>query len=159
MPPPIVVIPELAAGRPKPVTRELAACARRLSAMVGGEVMAVVPGEDPAEAAAATSEAAGCPVLAVRVPGLTAFNGDSYRRVLAGVLAGLAPRYILAAHTAQGLDFGPALAAELDAACISAVESLGFENGAPVFVRPVYGGKFCAHLSSGAATTIVSVQP
>ena len=65
----------------------------------------------------------------------------SARRVLAGVLAELAPRFILVAHTSQGLDFGPALAGELEAGCITAVESLGFENGAPVFVRPRLRGQ------------------
>ncbi len=160
MPSPIVVIPEIAAGRLKPVAFELAACARRLQAMVGGEVTAVVPAEDPEGPAAAMAAAPfGCPVTAVKVPGLTAGSGDAARRVLAGVLAKLTPRFILVAHTSQGLDFGPALAGELEAGCITAVESLGFENGAPVFVRPVYGGKFCAHLAATAATTLLTVQP
>jgi electron transfer flavoprotein alpha subunit len=160
MQPLIVVIPEIsAAGRLKPVAFELAACARRLKALVGGEVKAVVPAEDPSGPAAAMAAPGGCAAVAVSVPGLTAYNGDVTRRVLAGVLAGLAPRYVLVAHTSQGLDFGPALAGATGAACITAVEALELENGAPVFVRPVHGGKFCAHLASEAATTLLTIQP
>ena len=70
MPPSIVVIPEIAAGRLKPVTFELAACARRLQAMVGGSVTAAGAGRGPGGPAAAMAAApAGCPVVAVKVPG------------------------------------------------------------------------------------------
>jgi electron transfer flavoprotein alpha subunit len=160
MEPLIVVIPDTAAGRMASSLAELTACARRLAAESGGSIKAVLVGGEAAALERATAGTGGAyPALAVVVPGLEGYNGDIFRAALCEVLAPMAPRYVLAAHSSQGLDFAPALAVGLHAACITGVESFHSEEGALVFVRPVYGGKFAAHLRSTAATTVLTIQP
>ena len=68
------------------------------------------------------------PGAAVRVPGLTSYNGEVYQSVLANLLGELEAAYVCSAHSSQGMDFSPALAVKLNAACITGVEDIKSTN-------------------------------
>jgi electron transfer flavoprotein alpha subunit len=159
MPPEIVVVAETSAGALAPVTLELCALARRLAAARPAPVRLIVLDEDPEELAALAARRCGAAVTAASVPGLSTFNGDRVLRALAAILADARPLYVIAAHSAKGLDFAPGLAARLAAGCITGVEALQIEGGRPAFIRSVYGGKFVARVAPTAETTVLTVQP
>ena len=88
----------------------------------------------------------GLDVTAVRIPGLTTYNGEVYKRVLADLLPELNAAYVCAAHSSQGMDFARALAVELNAACITGVEEILEIENRTWFVRSIFGSKALAHV-------------
>jgi electron transfer flavoprotein alpha subunit len=159
MPPEIVVIADTAAGAVQPATYELLACARLLSRIEKASVRVIAVGAAAESMAAEIARTGRCDVTALVVPGLNEFNGDIHRRVLEVVLGENRPRLICAAHSSRGIDFAPGLAARLGAACISGIESIAVENGRPVFIRAVFGGKFAARVTTSAAAVVLTILP
>jgi electron transfer flavoprotein alpha subunit len=130
-----------------------------LSRIEKAAVRVIAVGAEAESMAAEIARTGRCDVTAVVVPGLNEFNGDIHRRVLEVVLGEARPCFICAAHSSRGLDFAPGLAARLDAACISAVESIAVENERPVFIRAVFGGKFAARVTTSAAAVVLTILP
>ena len=154
----VVVIAEMGHGQLAPVTWELLSCAREICGLTGLLLRVVILGGEVGVVAGELA-ASGATVTAVQGPGLAAYRGEAWRKVLAGLLPEMRPAYILAAHTTQGLDFAPGLALGLGAACLSGVEWVEPGDGAPVFSRTAFHGKVVAQYASHQQTTLLTVQP
>lgn len=155
----IIVVTEHSEGQIRPVTYELIACALTLQQFKPQPIKVIILGDDVAGFAEEIAEISGQNVLAVQVPNLVRYNGETYRKLLAKLLIEYSAKYILAGHTSQGLDFAPALAAALHADCITGVEDI-FKNDSRIcFARPLYGGKIVAHVSPEAQMSILTIQP
>jgi len=155
----IVVIAEHADGRINPVTFELIAFAKKLPEAKSQAIQVVILGAEIQNLARIIADESGLDVMGLEVPGMPVYNGELYNRVLAEYFTGVAPLYVCIAHTSRGSDFAPALAIELNGACISGIEDvLTFEDGV-CFARPVYGGKIIAHIRPLAGTSILTIQP
>ena len=149
---PIAVIAEHFGGALRPVAWELLGAAAELST----DVISIIVGRE-IEAMAAELAAAGVDVLAIDAPAMPAYNGEIARAALAGALAELRPSGVLLAHTTQGLDLAPALAARLDAACLTAVD--GFAGGDEwLFRRAIRGGKL-NELIRAAPPIVLTISP
>jgi electron transfer flavoprotein alpha subunit len=159
MEPTIVIIAEHSAGKLMPITNELIACALKLQQIRPAAIRVVIVGEKIEGLAREIAQNSGLTVIAVQARGLTGYNGEAYRNLLNRELGGLRPSYILVAHTCGGLDFAPALAVDLGAACISGVENVFEEGGRICFSRPLYGGKIVAHVNPTSEATVVTIQP
>jgi electron transfer flavoprotein alpha subunit len=120
----IVAIVEHLRGQIKPVTHELVSCAKRLQQNTGSAIRAVILDDDPAALVREMADTWRLKVTAVRIPGLTTYNGEIYKRVLTDLLRELKAAYVCTAHSSQGMDFVPALSIELNAACITGVEDI-----------------------------------
>ena len=120
----IVVIVEHFSGQIKPVTHELVSCAQRLQKNTGLAIRAVILDAYPAALAREMADTWGFEVTAVRIPGLSSYNGEVYKSVLAGLLREFEAAYVCSAHSSQGMDFAPALSVELNAACIPVLKTL-----------------------------------
>jgi electron transfer flavoprotein alpha subunit len=155
----IIVIAEHMEGRVRPVTYELVECALRLQSTTTMPIKVFILGEDVADLAREIAESSGQDVSSVQVPGLAEYQGEVYRDLLEQLLKAENARYICVAHSSQGLDFGPALAVSLGADCITGVEDIYDHDGQLIFVRPIYGSKVVAHVSTRSETTLLSIQP
>jgi len=155
----IIVVAEHFEGQIKPVTYELVACAITLQQIKPLPIKVIILGDDVAGLAREIAEISGQDVLGVRVPHLIHYNGETYRELLAKLIIEYNAKFVLAAHTSQGLDFAPALAVALHADCISEVENIFKKNGRICFARPLYGGKVVAQINSEADTSILTIQP
>jgi len=154
----IAVIAEHADGRIKPVTFELIAFVKKLAEAKSLTIQVFVLGAEIQSLAQEIADVCGLDVEGFEIPGMPVYNGELYSRILAEHFAAARPHYICMAHTSQGADFAPALAIELNAACISGIEGvLTLENGV-CFARPVYGGKIIAHIQPLAQTSILTIQ-
>lgn len=156
---PIIVIAEHFNGDIKQVTYELIAFALKLQQIRGSAVKVIILGADVTECANEIAEKNGLEVTAVQVPGLITYNGEIYRNLLAKLMHDFHPSYICVAHTSQGLDFAPALAMMLDAACITGVDDVSMQRGHLCFARPLYGGKIVAHITIETETSVLTIQP
>lgn len=156
----ILIIAEHADGQVRPVTYELAAAASVLCReMVASDIEIVVIGEAVDDPAADIAVRTGMPVTAIQVPGLSAYNADTYKHVLAGLVSERKPSYVLTAHSTQGVDFLPGLAVRLGAACMTGVEAIVKEDSGLCFRRAVCGGKIMADIHSDSAMVMLTILP
>jgi electron transfer flavoprotein alpha subunit len=155
----IVVIVEHFAGQIKPVTHELISCAKRLQQNKASVIRAVILDADPAALAREMADTWGLGVTAVRVPGLTSYNGEIYKSVLADLLREFEAAYVCTAHSSQGMDFVPALSVELNAACITGVEDILEVENRTCFARSIFGAKAVVHVRPESDISILTIQP
>jgi electron transfer flavoprotein alpha subunit len=155
----IVVIVEHFSGQIKPVTHELVSCAQRLQKITALAIRAVILDTDPAGLAREMADTWGFEVTAVRIPGLSSYNGEVYKSVLAGLLREFEAAYVCSAHSSQGMDFVPALAVELNAACITGVEDIIEVENRTCFVRSIFGAKAVAYVQPQSDIAILTIQP
>jgi len=155
----IMVIAELFNGAVRPTTYELLGFAQKLQQQRPARIQILVLGEDIESVALALAQSTGEDVLGINAPRLSQYNGQVYQVVLHDVLNELPPDVICAAHSSQGWDFGPGLAARLKAACITGVNRVSAKDDKICFSRDIYGGKVSADIISTSKTTLVTVQP
>jgi len=155
----IVVIVEHFGGQIKPVSHELVTCAGRLQQNTAAAVKAVILDADPAKLAREMADTWGLEVIAVRISQLTSYNGEIYKSVLADLLRELKAAYVCTAHSSQGMDFAPALAVELNAACITGVEDILEVENRTCFARSIFGAKAVAHVRPEKDLSILTIQP
>jgi electron transfer flavoprotein alpha subunit len=154
----IVIIAEHAEGKLKPITFELAALALTLQQHKPGEVKAVILGNDVEEMALKLSQTTGLDVIGIEVPGLVSYHGEVYKTILNKLLGAFHPVYVCIAHTHQGLDFAPGLAVGIDAACITGVEQVVYENKCIYFSRAICNGKIIATVTADIEPVVVTLQ-
>ena len=142
-----------------PVSLEVMACARLLGDMLGLRVRLAVLGQGVATVAALAARATGSAVMAVEVPGLNVFHGETYRRVLAALLPAWEARVVVAAHTTSGLDWLPGMAARLGAACVTGVEGAAAIDGSLRLRRSTHFGKVVEEIEPRAWPLALTVQP
>ncbi len=155
----IIVIAEHADGQINPVTYELIAFAKKLQAQESLGISVIILGAEIQKPATEIAEISGMDVTGFDIPQLPDYNGEIYCRVLAEHLTAAPPVYVCVAQTSRGLDFAPALAVELDAACISGIEDILPDADGICFARPLFGGKSMAHIRPEAKTAVLTVQP
>jgi electron transfer flavoprotein alpha subunit len=155
----ILVVADHAQGKAKPAAYEAIACALQLRNFRQLRVLVVVIGDEPELPAREIAQETGLDIIAVQASGLAAYNGETHRAILGDLIDEFDPAYICAAHSSQGADFAPGLAARRGAACITAVERISLDQDRVVFARGASGGKLIAELVSTARLTVITVQP
>jgi electron transfer flavoprotein alpha subunit len=154
----IVVIAEHADGKVRPVTFEIIAFARKLQQLTSQAIRVLILGANVLNLAEEIANQSCLDVAALEVTNLHEYIGELYSRVLTEYLLANRPAYVCVAHSSQGQDFAPALAVELNAACISGIEGILFKEGI-VFARPLCGAKITAGIRSIGETAVLSIQP
>ncbi|BEQ14626.1 electron transfer flavoprotein subunit alpha/FixB family protein [Desulfoferula mesophila] len=154
----VVAIAELGPEGLAPVTWEVLACTRRVAAALGLDAAALVVGQDVESLAQEMACRSGLPAWAVEVAGLHGFHGEAQRRALAQALPRLEARVVLGAHSTSGLDWAPALAAEMEAAYIPGVEGLREGGERLGFWRSAHFGKLREALAPATWPLVLTVQ-
>jgi len=155
----IMVIGICTDGRVHPETYDLIAFGRRLQAFRPGTLGVCILGQDVGAAAREIARQGSVQVTAIECPGLSHYVSEPYGAVLAEEIAAAKPVFVAAAHTSEGWEWTPAVAARIGAGCICGVDGLTESQGRICFQKDVYGGKVKGLFASNTATTIISVQP
>ena len=134
----------------KPATLVVVAAAQA----IGGDIDVLVAGEGCGAVAEAASKVAG--VAKVLCADNAAYANQLAENV-AALVAELGANYshILTAHTTVGKNFLPRVAALLDVAQISDIQSV---ESADTFKRPIYAGNAIATVKSNDAIKVISVR-
>jgi electron transfer flavoprotein alpha subunit len=101
----------------------------------------------------------GIDVTAISGAGLTPYTDEVYREVLRREIQTLRPAYVLAPHTARSAEWAPALAAELECGCLSAIDGVRVGENGIGFQKDLYGGKVKGLFAPAAGTTFLTIQP
>jgi electron transfer flavoprotein alpha subunit len=157
---PIVVIAEHAEGRVRPVTYELTAFARDLQKeRPSSDIKIVVIGDAIDKAAEIMARKTGLSVFVIRVPGLSGYNAEIFKNILAEILTDWGPSHVCAAHSTQGLDFAPGLAVRLGAACVTGVAAIVKRDQGICFRRAICGGRVMADVHADGQMVLLTVLP
>ena len=150
----ILVLAEHRRGELREVSFEMLSAAAGL----GGEVVSVLLGSKADEMA---EKLAGyCDrVLYVNDPLFEGYNPENYQAVMKALIEQEKPKYVLVAHTAQGIDMAPALAVQMNMPYVTDVIGFKTENGVVRPVRTYYQGKVNAEYAlRGEAPYLITVR-
>ena len=151
----ILVVAEQRAGVVNAVTWETIAAAQK----TGLSVKLLVLGSDLDSAVASLTEAEVDEVLVVEHDLLEPYTSDAFVAALGQVVTQEKPEVVLWSHTYQTRDYAPRLAARVGKALIPDCVGTKTQDGALVFVRPMFQGKFVADvLPNGDGPRFASVQ-
>lgn len=153
----VLVIVELARGRPATASLEILGLAHGLAATAGGSVSALLFSAD--QALAATLIARGADrVLAVGAADAADYNSDTWLAYAERAVAQTAPAVILTGHTTQGADLAPRLAFRLNSAAATGCIAITAAGGALHFTRSCYGGNARETLSFRTLPAVATVR-
>ena len=124
------------------------------------EVHAVVAGESVEPLAGPLGQLGAAKVHLIESPALASGTGESLGQALGQFIPQLAPDVVLAAHSAQGKDLAPRLAAALDAALATDCIQVSCDGDQVTARRPVYAGKATAEVEfTDDGLKVISVRP
>ncbi len=135
----VLVVVELAQGKPVAASLELLGLARSLAAQAGGGVSALIFSGDPAIAAALVARGAD-KVYVAADPAAADYNSDIWLAYAGRAVSATGASLVLAAHTTKGADLAPRLAFRLKSAAATGCVAVTAEGGTLQFTRPCYGG-------------------
>jgi electron transfer flavoprotein alpha subunit len=141
----VLAVAEHREGKVLGATYELISKGREIAAKSGGSLQVAVLGHDVGGLAAEIASR-GVEVLHVEHEGLAAYTAGGYAQGLATVLEKAAPRVVLFAHTTQGYDLAPRLAAEWDAPIIANCVDVTLDGEALVASRKMLNDKMDVEL-------------
>ena len=151
----VLVVVELAQGKPAMASLEHLALARRLAGE--GRVIALLLGGN--DAVARTIIARGADVVAL---GTTAafdgYNSDAWVACAANVANAHAATLVLAAHTPIGADLVPRLAFRLNGGCATGCTAIERQDGTLLFTRASHGGNVRETLRFKTAVVAATVR-
>lgn len=154
----VMVLAEHRQGVLRDVSFEMLAVAPRLAEAIGGEAVVLLFGSGIDDMAKKMSEY-GLKVMVVDDPVFENFNAEVYQKALSALLDDLKPAVFMTGHTAQGVDFMPALAVEKKLPLVADAVDLVYEDGKVKATRQLYSGKLNAVVAfKEAETCLVSFR-
>ncbi|WP_078545227.1 electron transfer flavoprotein subunit alpha/FixB family protein [Litchfieldia alkalitelluris] len=135
----VVVLAEVRDHSLRNISFEVIAAAKTVAE--GGEVVAVLLGEEVSSLAEQLFHYGADRVRVVESTQLKAYTPDGYSQGFLAVLNEENPEGVILGHTALGKDLAPKLAAKLQSGLISDVTNIESAGGNVVFTRPIYSGK------------------
>ena len=156
----IVVIAENAEDQIRPVTYEIISFAKKLQCFTHlNTVKVLLLANEVMSPAQELADQSGLDIVAIQIPEMTSYNGELYLRALTEFFSDLQPAYVCIAHTSHGMDYAPALAVNLNAACITGIGDIFDQAGVVSFTRSIYGGKITARIQPASQISILTIQP
>ncbi|KKI91780.1 electron transfer flavoprotein subunit alpha [Bacillus sp. SA1-12] len=107
----------------------------------GGEVIAILMGENVASLSTELIQYGADRVVTVENDKLRTYTPDGYSQALLTVIQNENPEGIVFGHTALGKDLSPKIAAKLNSGLVSDATAIEVVGGNVVFTRPIYSGK------------------
>lgn len=135
----VLVIGEVREQALRHVSFEAIAAGKTISE--GGEVVAVLVGENVSSLSSELIQFGADRVVTVEDAKLSTYTPDGYSQAIIAVIKDENPEGIVFGHTALGKDLSPKIAAKLNSGLISDATAIEITGGNVVFTRPIYSGK------------------
>jgi len=149
----IFVVIEHLRGQVSDTSFVMLAAARQLSKSSGGNVTAVLLGQN---AQSLANNLAADKVLYMDHAALTEFTSDAYQVALAGLIKENTPRAVLFGHTSIGMDVAASLSAKLGIPVVGSCRTFTADGK---YVSQICGGKIMAEGDLPAPTALVTMVP
>jgi electron transfer flavoprotein alpha subunit len=150
---------ELADGRPTRLSLELLAKGRELAGKLGGRNVALVIGDDTGAAAREAGRYGAEVVVEVSDPSLREYHPERWSEALRQVLELEQPHALLIPASADGRDYGPRAAGDLELGMTGDCVGLGIERaGRLVQTKPAYGGAIVSVIMGATTPQLATVR-
>ncbi len=154
----ILVVAEHRQGLVRDITYEMLAVASGLAESKDDDVTVLAIGYNLDEIAKNIASY-NVKVLVIDDPLFENFNAEKHQKVLSALIDDLKPSVLMAGHTAQGVDFMPALAVEKKLPFVAEAIGLEYEGDQLKATRQLYSGKVNAKIAfKQADTCLVTVR-
>lgn len=154
----IFILTEGEQGGLRKVSREALGLGRTLAGEKGGEVLAVVFGQDRDQAEVALGYGADAVLCLTRCDAHRA-SGEELALCLEKAVEQYSPGLIISGASSRGREVCARLAAGIKAPLAQDVTACGFHEAALKVSRPMYGGRVVAHLTLEGSPSILSIRP
>lgn len=155
----ILVFIEQREGRIRKASFEALGEAQKHVSLSGGNVTALLIGENVKGLAAEVGKYKPSKVLVVDGPEFGAYSAEAYTEAMTQAVKKVDPRFVFAAQTAMAKDFLPRAAARCDAPVISDVMSFIVDGDKLGPVRPMYSGKCFGQYEINSPIAFITVRP
>lgn len=125
----------------------------------GGEVVAVLVGENVSSLSSELIQYGADRVVTVEDVKLNTYTPDGYSQAVLAVIKNENPEGIVFGHTALGKDLSPKIAAKLNSGLISDATAIEVAGGNVVFTRPIYSGKAFEKKIVTDGTIFATIRP
>jgi electron transfer flavoprotein alpha subunit len=150
---------ELAGGRPTRLSLELLAKGRELAGKLGGQNVALVLGDDTREAVREAGRHGAEVVVEVSDPSLREYHPERWSAALRQVLERERPHALLIPASADGRDYGPRAAGELELGMTGDCVGLGIDRaGRLIQTKPAYGGAIVSVIMGATTPQLATVR-
>ncbi len=153
----IWVVAEHLEGNLAGITFEMLGKAKEMAGASGGKAIAVVIGDGVSSHAGALGAADA--VLAIEDSALAGFSPDAHGKALAAAAGEKAPRLVMIANTAMGMDLAGCLAGSQGWPLVAYCNGLSLEGDTLTATSQLYGGKAMADSRLEGASAVVTVLP
>ncbi|MBN2055852.1 electron transfer flavoprotein subunit alpha/FixB family protein [bacterium] len=154
-----LVFAEQRQGVVRSVAMEAVSAARAMADRSAGEVVALALGSGPIDGLARLGEYGAHRVVQGRHELFGAYSAEAYAAAIAKAARSVGADYVILTSSAEGKDFGPRVAARLDAGFLADVIGMEWRDDRLVFTRPIYAGKAYAVMSSRSVPQVVTLRP
>jgi electron transfer flavoprotein alpha subunit len=150
---------ELLGGRPRRGSLELLGKGRELAGKLGGENVALIIGFALEPAAVEAARYGADRVVLVDDQRLEDYHPDLHAAAVAQVLRGRRPHVLLIPSTADGRDYGPRAAGELQLGMTGDCVNLGIDKaGRLIQTKPAYGGNIVSVIMGATTPQLATVR-
>lgn len=155
----IWVLAETKDGKVRKITHELLSKASELATKSGGNVIALLAGQNVSGLAQELAHYGANKVFVADDASLAHYSTDAYVNVIASALKENSPATFLTGATTNGRDLTPRVAARLNAGAISDVTELDCDGeGKLTALRPIYAGKAFQKLTFTSFPQIIEAR-
>jgi electron transfer flavoprotein alpha subunit len=155
----ILIVAEAFNGELRPSSLELVTAGLSAQRVVGGDVVALLPGSGVDQAANHLTSLGVTRVITVDHERLSPFTTDAWSAVTASAIASLGPRLVMFAGTTSGRDLAPRLAARFAAPLAANVVAIAGSQDELVCTRPVLGGRVQSDVTLSGDRCFISIGP
>jgi electron transfer flavoprotein alpha subunit len=150
---------ELVDGRPTRLSLELLAKGRELAGKLGGRNVALVLGDETGDAAREAGRHGAEVVVEVSDPSLREYHPERWSAALRQVLERERPHALLVPASADGRDYGPRAAGELELGMTGDCVGLGIDRaGRLIQTKPAYGGAIVSVIMGATTPQLATVR-
>lgn len=155
----VLVVYEIRDNQIKKVSFEATSAACKLAADSGGDVSALLIGNNLDDLAQRAGDYGATKVFLADSPQLTQYSPDVYAQVIARAAKESGATHILMGASSMGKDLMPRVGYLLGAAV--AQDIIGFEqkDGKQLYLRPIIAGKLQAHVSLTSDIHLATLRP
>ncbi|HXV33124.1 MAG TPA: FAD-binding protein [Gaiellaceae bacterium] len=151
---------ELVEGASRRVSLELLGKGRELAGKLGGENVALILGRDLEGPAREAVRHGAERVVLVDDERLAEYHPETFAAALRRVVESERPHVLLIPSTAQGRDYGPRVAGELELGMTGDCVDLGIDRaGRLIQYKPAYGGNIVSVIMGATTPQLATVRP
>ena len=155
----LILIAETIENRLIPSWKELLGAAESLSPGEPDRIHLFIPGKDVKSLAEQIAAETGINVTAVEHDDLLFPNPPFLARGLTEVLQQNEMEFLCLIHNIRNCQIASSLSIELNASCLTGIESVKIIGDRPVFKRSLFNGKFEAEMTADKKQAILTIMP